>query len=225
MSEHKQSDGDVYQATKAIYERYARTKDGYYSSRRRLLNYSVWQLWAWRTAYRYLRRQLARGPRLDSAIEVGCGRGDFAIKLAREFPGLERVAGCDFSDGAIEVAQRQGAPVEFAVGNVLRLNYREREFGAVFCVNVLAHIPDHDMPTAIGELCRISRHFLCVELKNADSLYYRRRKAEVDGVPIFPTRASRVCELAAENGFRLVGRRNVFGLDVASPMIVLAFQR
>ncbi len=225
MSEHNRPDGDLYQATKAIYERYARTKDGYYSSRRRLLNYSVWQLWAWRTAYRYLRRQMARSPQVKSAIEVGCGRGDFAIKLARKFPGLERVAGCDFSEGAIAVAQRQRAPVEFAVGNVLRLDYGEREFGAVFCVNVLAHIPDNDMPTAISELCRISDHFLCVEIKNADSLYYRRRKTEVDGVPIFPTRASRVRELAAKHGFRLVGRRNVFGLDVASPMIVLAFQR
>jgi hypothetical protein len=90
---------------------------------------------------------------------------------------------------------------------------------------VLAHIPDEDMPTAVGELCRISAGFLCVEIKNAASLYYRRRKAEVDGVPIFPTRPDRICALASKNGFRLVGRRNVFGFDVASPMIVLAFQR
>ena len=44
-------------------------------------------------------------PDLNSCdvLEVGCGRGDFTIELARRFP-KARITGVDFSPKAIEVA-------------------------------------------------------------------------------------------------------------------------
>src|SRR2546430_131934 len=52
----------------------------------------------------------------QKVLELGCGRGDFAIWLAQKQPGAEIVA-ADFSEVAIAIARRRG-------GNANNLMFR-----------------------------------------------------------------------------------------------------
>lgn len=218
-----------YEATRQVYEKYAGQADGFYSSRRRLLGYSPWQIGAWQIAYHLLRRQLKHDPGTRSAVEVGCGRGDFTIQLARRFPRLIDVHGCDFSEGAVAVAQRQvegSDRIHFEVGNLLELPYPDRRFDVTCCVNVLLHIRPEDLPRGISELARITRRHLVLEIKNARSPYYRYyHPGEVDGVSVHPTTLARTGELLAAEGFALQRAVGIFLSKRLSPMVIMLASR
>ncbi|MBA2470809.1 MAG: methyltransferase domain-containing protein [Pseudonocardiales bacterium] len=76
-------------------------------------------------------------------LEVGCGTGDDARLLAALVGQDGRVVGIDASEAMIGVAQGRSIdsslPVEFALGDVLALNYPDDVFDACRCERVLMH--------------------------------------------------------------------------------------
>ena len=64
-------------------------------------------------------------------LEIGCGRGDFAIHLANQYPGA-RISAVDFSPAAIELARskaaRSGTIVDFAADNAESLSFENCSF-------------------------------------------------------------------------------------------------
>jgi SAM-dependent methyltransferase len=76
-------------------------------------------------------------------LEIGCGRGDFAIWLAGKHPGA-RISGVDFSPVAIEAAQRRaaraGAGVEFHVGDAEDLAFADATFDWVISCECIEHL-------------------------------------------------------------------------------------
>ena len=75
-------------------------------------------------------------------LDVGCGGGIFAESLADDDA---RVVGIDPSSASIRVAREHAAsqnlPIDYRIGFAERLGF-EREFDAVFAVDVLEHVED-----------------------------------------------------------------------------------
>lgn len=84
-------------------------------------------------------------------LEVGCGEGEFAERIAREV-GAEVIA-LDLSAHMVERARARG--VDARVGDVQELSFDDGEFGVVVANWMLYHVPDLDR--GIAELARVLR--------------------------------------------------------------------
>jgi ubiquinone/menaquinone biosynthesis C-methylase UbiE len=76
-------------------------------------------------------------------LEIGCGRGDFAIWVARKYPQAV-VNAVDFSDTAIDVARSRATDaavmVRFAVENAESLSFPDHSFGFVISCECMEHV-------------------------------------------------------------------------------------
>lgn len=93
----------------------------------------------------------------DSALDVCCGTGDFALELANRVGPTGTVVGCDFSEEMLVIARRKaaerGAAVSFEWADALSLPYDDASFDAAtvgFGVRNLA-----DLDAGIVELARV----------------------------------------------------------------------
>jgi demethylmenaquinone methyltransferase / 2-methoxy-6-polyprenyl-1,4-benzoquinol methylase len=94
----------------------------------------------------------------DSALDVCCGTGDFALQLAAEVTPGGRVVGCDFSEPMLDLAREKGAErgvenVRFEWADALQLPYDAARFDAVtvgFGVRNLA-----DLDRGLLEMARV----------------------------------------------------------------------
>lgn len=102
----------------------------------------------------------------DAAIDVCCGSGDIAIKLADSVGPTGRVVGLDFAAAQLKVAagkesqhpgHRDGklAPITWVQGDALALPYGNGEFDGATIGYGLRNVSD--IPTALSELCRVLR--------------------------------------------------------------------
>lgn len=91
-------------------------------------------------------------------LEVGCGRGSFAIWLAGREPRFDIVA-VDFSDTAIDIAReralRRGAKVKFDVADAEALPFGDDTFDIVISCECMEHV-QHPRVMA-GEISRVLR--------------------------------------------------------------------
>lgn len=76
-------------------------------------------------------------------LEIGCGRGDFAIWLADKYPQAE-VTGVDFSEVAVNTAQRRAASREsrarFQVEDSEAMSFADGSFDYVISCECLEHV-------------------------------------------------------------------------------------
>lgn len=91
-------------------------------------------------------------------LEVGCGRGAFAIWLSRVRPGA-RLIGLDFSEAAIQIAkesaQSQEVAVEFVKGDAEALPFPDESFDLVISCECMEHVRN---PRRMArEIARITR--------------------------------------------------------------------
>jgi SAM-dependent methyltransferase len=126
---------------------------------------SVLRSHKWRTVENsaaYLLPQLKPGLRL---LDVGCGPGsitaDFAQRLA---PGS--VLGIDASGGIIDAARRDHPAVEFAVGDVYRLAFKDASWDIVHAHQLLQHVADP--VAALREMRRVVRPGGFVAARDSD---------------------------------------------------------
>ncbi|MBJ7451944.1 MAG: methyltransferase domain-containing protein, partial [Blastococcus sp.] len=129
----------------------------------------VLQSHRWRTAENsaaYLLPLLRPGMDL---LDVGCGPGTLTADLAvRVAPG--RVLGLDASadplDEARAAAERAGAPVTFAVGDVYALDLPDDSFDVVHAHQVLQHLTDP--VAALREMARVCRPGGVIAVRDVD---------------------------------------------------------
>jgi ubiquinone/menaquinone biosynthesis C-methylase UbiE len=85
-------------------------------------------------------------PDLNGArvLEIGCGRGDFSLWLARKYP-LAAITGIDFSNSAIAVASAKPSShnlnVRFLVDDAENLSFPADIFDHIISCECLEHVP------------------------------------------------------------------------------------
>jgi len=225
----KPENGDVEEQTRALFRSIALERQGYYDSSpggpHRL---SVWQRRIRRIVLGILDDRLRREPAVLRLLDAGCGRGDFTLELAARYERLEEIVGYDFSAELIALARlaAAGQPrVRFAVGGLDALPFEPSHVDVTVCVNVLHHVPHERLAAALSELARVTRRTLLVEIKNAQSPYFRLHSHRVEGVAIFPVTVEHMRAALRPHGFALVKRRGIFGVEWLSPLVVLHFER
>jgi ubiquinone/menaquinone biosynthesis C-methylase UbiE len=89
--------------------------------------------------------------RTKRVLDAGCGTGWFA---QRAYLRGARVTAMDVGDGLLARVQ-QKAPVDTAVGDIMRMPFDDASFDYVVCSEVIEHVTDRQ--AAIGELYRVLR--------------------------------------------------------------------
>ena len=85
-------------------------------------------------------------------LEVGCGRGELAERMARKLDA--RVVGLDQSERMVELTAHRG--VETVVGDVEDMPFRDGIFDVVVAAWMLFHA--NDLDRALGEIRRVLRY-------------------------------------------------------------------
>ncbi|MFJ8083982.1 methyltransferase domain-containing protein [Streptomyces sp. NPDC096205] len=94
-----------------------------------------------------------------TVLDAACGTGDDAREIGRQVGGSGRVVGIDLSAAMVAEARRRSAgspwPVEFATGDIRKLDFPDASFDAVRVKLVRQHCDDLD--AADAELIRVTR--------------------------------------------------------------------
>jgi SAM-dependent methyltransferase len=93
-----------------------------------------------------------RAARPARILDVGCGTGKLAARLARELP-ESRVTGCDFSRGMLDQARARSAAVAWVHGDAQRLPFTGGAFGAVVSTEAFHWFPEPE--GALAEFHRV----------------------------------------------------------------------
>lgn len=112
--------------------------DSRYESGINRLNTDVERAW--------IGRYLADGPVLDA----GAGTGRFSSWLAARG---HAVTALDSSAAMLEALKAKSPQVNTVEGDIYRLPFQDRQFGAVLCMHVLFHLPDWQR--VVAELTRV----------------------------------------------------------------------
>ncbi len=113
-----------------------------------------WARGMWRLAAHWLTAAL-KGRRGLRALDVGCGTGQTAVRLARR-PEIAGVVGLDPSPEALAHA-RQRHDFPLVLGSALDLPFDDAAFDVVTCFDVLQHLPERADRRAAAELRRVLR--------------------------------------------------------------------
>jgi SAM-dependent methyltransferase len=97
-----------------------------------------------RIVFKWLQRK--RGQKI---LDLGCGTGYFASKLAAEGP---FVVGMDLDISSVKFAKKNGMG-HFVVGSAERLPFKDNTFDALLSTEVLEHLPVEDQ--ALREVTRV----------------------------------------------------------------------
>ena len=109
-----------------------------------------------------------------TCLDVGCGAGHHSKDLAlRGF----HVTGIDLSPNGIVQARRvaaaEGQEIDFVLGDIERLPFRDCSFDVVFCSLILHHFPKREK--LLAEISRVcDRHFVTFEVNAYDPISFLR---------------------------------------------------
>jgi SAM-dependent methyltransferase len=126
-------------------------------------------------------KPLLRGLGGRRVLEIGCGRGGFAVWLAELPPALRpaEVMASDVSSVAVRMAEDRGrargvANVTYRVGDLMGLDWPDASFDAIISCETIEHVPSSRV--ALHELARVLRpggrlYLTCPSYLNLMGLY------------------------------------------------------
>jgi ubiquinone/menaquinone biosynthesis C-methylase UbiE len=83
-------------------------------------------------------------------LDAGCARGRFVKQL---LPSGARIYGVDLTERFLHAAKNNVPDANFVRGTLSALPFPSESFDAVYCLEVLEHLPDTEL--ALSELCRV----------------------------------------------------------------------
>ena len=92
-------------------------------------------------------------------LDIGCGRGGFAVWLAQQPATPKEVVGCDFSPAAVSKAREYAlasalSGIRWEVADIQSLaQFADGEFDTVSSTETIEHVPDP--PLAVRQLARV----------------------------------------------------------------------
>jgi SAM-dependent methyltransferase len=110
-------------------------------------------------------------PEPSKILDVGCGIG---LLLDGFLAHGKDASGVEVSREALKFASKEAA-ARIRTGTLAEQGFKESEFDAVFCIDVLEHIPAADAAGMISELVRISRRWTILSI-----CFWHERNARKD---------------------------------------------
>lgn len=223
-----------YELTKEHFRESALHKDGYYDAKKRgKLKHDIWQRKIWDICISMLDKLLQNSPEIMRVIDIGCGRGDFTIELAKRYPQFEEIVGIDFLREAIGIARKnakQFDKVSFKRENLLNIPFKDKNFDLTICINLLHHVHIDDFNKAIEELTRITDKYLILEIRNKKNIFNFWYDTIVlpyfyRDIPIFTNSISEISNILKKHNFMLQTSRGVFPHPYICRRLVLIYKR
>lgn len=223
-----------YEMTKEYFRESALHKKGYYDAKNRgKLKHDIWQLKIWKICTSILDKLLQNNPEIIKVIDVGCGKGDFTVELAKRYPQFEEIWGIDFLKEAFDIARenaKQFGKVFFKEASLLNIPFKDKNFDLTICINLLHHVHIDDFNRAIEELARITDKYLILEIRNKKNIFnfwydYILLPNFYKDVPIFTTTISEVSNLLKNHNFRLQMVRGIFPVSWVCRRLVIVYKR
>jgi ubiquinone/menaquinone biosynthesis C-methylase UbiE len=221
---------DHYEATKEFHRISAVEKDGYYEAvTGKPQKHLYWQLRIRKMVLNTLDKLIPGNPDIFSAIDIGCGRGDFTVEIAKRYPQLKKIYGCDFVKEALSIARRDSESllnISFEEAELLNLPYDNNSFDLTLCINVLHHIYKEDSEKALTALARITKRYLVLEIKNINNFLYRDiLPKSLCGMTVYPISITKVSNILKNDNFELIENHGIFLFKWLSPLIVLVYEK
>ena len=201
-----------YDLTKKFFRKNAADKKGYYDTKdAEELKQGINKRIMWNIYLQSLDEILQNNSNINSVIDVGCGMGNFTLELAN-IKQFKKIVGIDFLKDTFNIARENNKlseKVSFIEGDLRYMPFRNRNFDATFCLNVLHHIHVDDFRNAIQELTRITDKYLILEIRNKKNIFdiwynhiilpklYKK-------LPLYATSLSRLNDLIKKFGFQIV---------------------
>ena len=111
--------------------------------------------------YEVLRRMVAE-LQPESVLDAGCGEGEALERLRDLLP--REVHGFDHNPACVKFASARLPAYRFSTGDVCRIEYEDRRFDMVLCLEVIEHLSDPGL--ALRELVRVSRKDTVISVPN-----------------------------------------------------------
>lgn len=221
---------DHYEITKEFHRIGAVENNGYYQAvAGKPLRHSIWILRIRKMVLNILDKLLPCNPNISSSIDVGSGRGDFTIEIAKRYPQLEKIHGCDFVKETLAIARKESASinkVSFEEADLLNMPYGANSFDLTLCINVLHIIYKDDLEKALSELARITNRYLILEIKNIENIWFGQIYSNnICGMRMYPNSISEVSNILKHHNFRLIEDQGIFLFNWLSPLIVLVYEK
>ena len=174
---------------------------------------------------------------ISSAIDVGCGRGDFTIEIAKKYSQLMQVHGCDFVKENLTIAKRLSESmkkIDFHEANILDMPFNDHSFDLTVCINTLHHIHKEDLEKGLSELARITKKYLVIEIKNNNNFLYKYilpnlykyiLQNSLHGMNVYPTSIETTSRILSRYNFRLVNTSGILLFNWLSPMVVISYEK
>ncbi|GAA0327921.1 demethylmenaquinone methyltransferase [Oceanobacillus sp. FSL W7-1293] len=116
----------------------------------------------------------------DSALDVCCGTGDWAISLAKAVGADGKVIGLDFSENMLSIAREKGKQeqldeIEWMHGNAMELPFDDNQFDYVTIGFGLRNVPDY--MAVLKEMYRVVKPggmVVCLETSQPTLIGYRQ---------------------------------------------------
>lgn len=221
---------DHYEKVKEFHRARAVENDGYYDAiREGEEKHTVWQVIIRKMIIKEIDKLLSEDPHINNLIDVCCGRGDFTIELAKRYPALTQVYGCDFVKEMLSIAKRDGAQIKnitFQEANLLNLHFSDNSFDLTTCINVIHAVYKEDLEKALSELARVTNKYLIIEIKNIENIYFKYIFSnDICGMKIYPNSTIEISNILNKYNFKLIRNRSIFLFNWMSPLIVLVYEK
>jgi len=116
--------------------------------------FDVYEICRLHTVNAVLNRLKASGFSPSSILDYGCGEGRYIGELKNKFPSA-RLAGCDISEKAIEIAAREFPDATYVSMQDETVEYADASFDLVISIEVFEHVKD--VGKAAREVARLLR--------------------------------------------------------------------
>jgi ubiquinone/menaquinone biosynthesis C-methylase UbiE len=160
-------------------------------------------------------------------LDAPCGTGRIT-RLLLDL-GLN-VTGGDISPAMIDQAKARCAgragTVDFAVMDLDRLDLPDNSFDLVTCIRLFHHLQSPQRRAVLGELARVSRRYVLVNVSYSSPLYRARRRCKRllgQGVSRASSTRREIAAEAAAAGLRIAARR--FVLPAVSEDLILLLEK
>ena len=106
-------------------------------------------------------------PRKISVLEPACGSAnDFRFLDAFGISRFINYRGFDLCEKNIRNAKKKFPQIIFTVGNVFDIQYGDKQFDYCFVHDLFEHLSIEAMEYAISEICRVTKHGICLNFFN-----------------------------------------------------------
>ncbi len=107
------------------------------------------------------------GSQKISVLEPACGSAnDYRFLDAFGISNFIDYIGFDLCEKNVRNAKKMFPKIKFTVGNVLEIQFEEKQFDYCFVHDLFEHLSFEAMESAISEICRVTRHGICMNFFN-----------------------------------------------------------